>query len=84
MLNLFKKSIPLGLLISGAIATSAIAGSYTLRVGSGHPAAPTAYVTGMKKTLVPNIKKKGLRLKQVIKLRLLKLTQVRSQKFMKL
>jgi len=58
MLNLFKKSIPLGLLISGAIATSAIAGSYTLRVGSGHPAAPTAYVTGMKKTLVPNIKKR--------------------------
>ena len=58
MLKLFKKSIPLGLLISGAIATSAIAGSYTLRVGSGHPAAPTAYVTGMKKTLVPNIKKR--------------------------
>ena len=58
MLKLFKKSIPLGILISGAIATSAIAGSYTLRVGSGHPAAPTAYVTGMKKTLVPNIKKR--------------------------
>ena len=82
MLNLFKKSIPLGLLISGAIATSAIAGSYTLRVGSGHPAAPTAYVTGMKKTLVPNIKK-GLKQKQVIKLRLLKLTLVRLQKCMK-
>ena len=82
MLNLFKKSIPLGFLISGAIATSAIAGSYTLRVGSGHPAAPTAYVTGMKKTLVPNIKK-GLRLKQVIKLRLSKPMQVKLQKFMK-
>ncbi|GIR80441.1 MAG: hypothetical protein CM15mP81_19510 [Alphaproteobacteria bacterium] len=41
-----------------AIATSAIAGSYTLRVGSGHPSAPTAYVTGMEKVFVPNIKKR--------------------------
>ena len=83
MLNLFKKSIPLGLLISGAIATSAIAGSYTLRVGSGHPAAPTAYVTGMKKTLVPNIKKR-VKAETGHKIKLLKLTQVKLQKFMKL
>ena len=58
MLKNFKKALPLGLLISGAIATSAIAGSYTLRVGSGHPSAPTAYVTGMEKVFVPNIKKR--------------------------
>ena len=55
MLKNLKKALPLGLLISGAIATSAIAGSYTLRVGSGHPSAPTAYVTGMEKVFVPNI-----------------------------
>ena len=58
MLKNLKKALPLGLLISGAIATSAIAGSYTLRVGSGHPSAPTAYVTGMEKVFVPNIKKR--------------------------
>ena len=49
MLKNLKKALPLGLLISGVIATSAISGSYTLRVGSGHPSAPTAYVTGMQK-----------------------------------
>ena len=77
MLKNLKKALPLGLLISGAIATSAIAGSYTLRVGSGHPSAPTAYVTGMEKVLVPNISKKEWQQKQNTKLELLKLMLVK-------
>ena len=53
MLKHFKKALPLGLLISGAIATSAIAGSYTLRVGSGHPSAPTAYAVSYTHLTLP-------------------------------
>ena len=83
MIRYLKKAIPLSILASGIMASASFADTFTLRVGSGHPSKPTAYVTNMEKVLVPNIKK-GLLQKLNIKLELLKLTQVRLQKFMKL
>ena len=38
--------------------TVSLADTVLLRVGSGHPSKPTAYVTNMEKVLVPNIKKR--------------------------
>ena len=83
MIRYLKKAIPLSILASGIMASASFADTFTLRVGSGHPSKPTAYVTNMEKVLVPNIKKELLQ-KLTIKLELLKLTQVRLQKFMKL
>ena len=58
MIRYFKKAIPLSILATGIIASASIADTFTLRVGSGHPSKPTAYVTNMEKVLVPNIKKR--------------------------
>ena len=58
MIRYFKKAIPLSILATGIIATASMADTFTLRVGSGHPSKPTAYVTNMEKVLVPNIKKR--------------------------
>ena len=58
MIRYFKKAIPLSILATGIIVTASMADTFTLRVGSGHPSKPTAYVTNMEKVLVPNIKKR--------------------------
>ena len=58
MIRYFKKAIPLSIIATGIIASASIADTFTLRVGSGHPSKPTAYVTNMEKVLVPNIKKR--------------------------
>ena len=51
MIRYFKKAIPLSILATGIIASASIADTFTLRVGSGHPSKPTAYVTNMEKVL---------------------------------
>ena len=56
MIRYFKKAIPLSIIATGIIASASIADTFTLRVVSGHPSKPTAYVTNMEKVLVPNIK----------------------------
>jgi len=58
MIRYIKKVIPLSVLATSIIASAALADSFTLRVGSGHPAKATAYVGNMQKVLVPNIKKR--------------------------
>ena len=58
MIRYFKKAIPLSILATGIMASASFADTFTLRVGSGHPSKPTAYVTNMEKVLVPNIKKR--------------------------
>ena len=44
MIRYIKKAIPLSVLATSIIASAALADSFTLRVGSGHPAKATAYV----------------------------------------
>ena len=44
MIRYLKKAIPLSILATGIIASASIADTFTLRVGSGHPSKPTAYV----------------------------------------
>jgi TRAP-type C4-dicarboxylate transport system substrate-binding protein len=58
MIKKLKDIIPLSILASGIMITTSIADTFTLRVGSGHPSKPTAYVTNMEKVLVPNIKRR--------------------------
>ena len=58
MIRYFKKAIPLSIIATGIMASASFADTFTLRVGSGHPSKPTAYVTNMEKVLVPNIKKR--------------------------
>ena len=58
MIRYFKKALPLSILATGIMASASFADTFTLRVGSGHPSKPTAYVTNMEKVLVPNIKKR--------------------------
>ena len=58
MIRYIKKAIPLSVLATSIIASAALADSFTLRVGSGHPSKATAYVGNMEKVLVPNIKKR--------------------------
>ena len=58
MIRYFKKAIPISILATGIMASASFADTFTLRVGSGHPSKPTAYVGNMEKVLVPNIKKK--------------------------
>ena len=82
MIRYLKKAIPLSILATGIIASASIADTFTLRVGSGHPSKPTAYVTNMEKVLVPNIKKELLQ-KPTTKLELLKHMQEKLLKFMK-
>ena len=58
MIRYLKKAIPLSILASGIMASASFADTFTLRVGSGHPSKPTAYVTNMEQVLVPTIKKR--------------------------
>ena len=83
MIRYFKKALPLSILATGIMASASFADTFTLRVGSGHPSKPTAYVTNMEKVLVPNIKKR-VAARPSIKLELLRLTLVKLQKFMRL
>ena len=52
MIRYLKKAIPLSILATGIIASASIADTFTLRVGSGHPSKPTAYVTNTFSILV--------------------------------
>ena len=58
MINNLKNIIPISILASVLMISASFADTVLLRVGSGHPAKPTAYVTNMEKVLVPNIKKR--------------------------
>jgi C4-dicarboxylate-binding protein DctP len=58
MIRYLKKAIPISILASGIMVSASFADTFTLRVGSGHPSKPTAYVGNMEKVLVPNIKKR--------------------------
>ena len=62
--------------------TVSLADTVLLRVGSGHPSKPTAYVTNMEKVLVPNIKKR-VAAELNIRLKLLKLMLAKLQRYMK-
>ena len=42
-------------LASSAFVSSAVADSFTLRIGSGHPSAPTPYVRNLENVFVPNV-----------------------------
>ena len=42
-------------LASTAFVSSAVADSFTLRIGSGHPSAPTPYVRNLENVFVPNV-----------------------------
>ena len=42
-------------LASTAFMSSAMADSFTLRIGSGHPSAPTPYVRNLENVFVPNV-----------------------------
>lgn len=50
-------SVALGLVLFGA-APAASQQSFTLRIGSGHPAAPSGYVTMAQQFFVPEVKKR--------------------------
>ena len=52
MIRYLKKAIPLSILASGIMASASFADTFTLRVGSGHPSKPTAYVTNMELSLI--------------------------------
>ena len=45
-------------LASTAFMSSAMADSFTLRIGSGHPSAPTPYVRNLENVFVPNVVKR--------------------------
>lgn len=53
-------AVTLGLVLGAAIGVSSIANadSFTLRIGSGHPSAPTAYVDSMENFFVPEVTKR--------------------------
>ena len=42
-------------LASTAFISTAVADSFTLRIGSGHPSAPTPYVRNLENVFVPNV-----------------------------
>ena len=47
MIRYLKKAIPISILASGMMVSASFADTFTLRVGSGHPSKPTAYVGNM-------------------------------------
>jgi len=53
-------TVTLGLVLGAAIGASSVANAetFTLRIGSGHPSAPTAYVVSMENFFVPEVTKR--------------------------
>ena len=54
MIRYLKKAIPISILASGIMVSASFADTFTLRVGSGHPSKPTAYVGNMEKVFIIN------------------------------
>ena len=56
--NKFLTALAVGTIASSSFASLAEADNFTLRIGSGHPSKPVAYVRNMDKYFVPEVMKR--------------------------